>query len=68
LKESVVYDIAFAIFAVDDPLALLHMAKAGVGGDGAGSVALFCVYKKRSAGTKSAHRIGMPPPDFRLFQ
>ncbi len=43
LEKCVVDDVAFAILAFDDPLALLDMAKAGICGDGAGVLALFGV-------------------------
>jgi hypothetical protein len=55
LKESVIDHITLAVFAGDDPFAPVHMAKARVGGDGAGLLTLLSVHKKGSASTKCAH-------------
>ena len=52
LEESVIDDVAFAIFAFDDPVARKDFALSGVGEDEGGICALSCVYQKRSAGAE----------------
>ncbi|AXC09584.1 hypothetical protein ACPOL_0199 [Acidisarcina polymorpha] len=68
MEETVVNDIAFAVFPFNDPLAFLHMAKTGISGDGAGLLALFCVYEKWSAGTKCTHEENASAGKIRLVQ
>jgi hypothetical protein len=55
LKEGVVDDVAFVIFAFDDPVAGMGFAMAGISEDGRGLGALRGVYEKRSAGAKGVH-------------
>jgi hypothetical protein len=45
LEECVIDDIALSVFAVDDPFAFVYVAKAGIGGNGAGVLALLGVDK-----------------------
>jgi hypothetical protein len=55
LKEGVVDDVAFAVFALDDPVAGIGFALAGVGEDYRWVEALGGVYEKRSAGAERVH-------------
>jgi hypothetical protein len=55
LEEGVVDDVAFVIFAFDDPVAGVGFALAGVGEDDGGIGALGGVYEKGSAGAKRVH-------------
>lgn len=45
LKESVVYDVAFSVFAANDPVAWPHMAKSQIGRDSFGFRALGGIYE-----------------------
>jgi hypothetical protein len=45
LKESVVYDVAFSVFAANDPVAGPHMAKAEISGYRLGFSALGGIYE-----------------------
>jgi hypothetical protein len=55
LEEGVVDDVAFVVFAFDDPVSGIGFAMAAVSEDGGGMSALCGIYEKRSAGTKGVH-------------
>jgi hypothetical protein len=55
LKEGVVDDVAFAVFALDDPVAGKGFALSGISEDYGGVEALGGVYEKRSAGAERVH-------------
>jgi hypothetical protein len=55
LKEGVVDDVAFAVFALDDPIAGIGFTLAGVGEDDRRVETLGGVYEKRSAGAERVH-------------
>ena len=55
LEKAVVYDVALAVFAFDDPVAGIGFALAGVGEDQGWVEALGCVDEKRSAGAERVH-------------
>ena len=52
LEESVVDYITLVVFAFDDPVAGKELAFTNIGEDGGWFAALFCLYKKWSAGPK----------------
>jgi hypothetical protein len=45
LKESVVYDVAFSVFAANDPVSWPYMAKSKISGYGLGFRALGGIYE-----------------------
>ena len=60
LEEGVVDDVAFVIFAFDDPVARIGFALSGVGVD-KGEVETLCgVDEKGSAGAKRVHEALLP--------
>ena len=70
LEEGVVDDVAFVIFAFDDPVARIGLALSGVGEDESGVGALGGVDEQGSTGAKRVHET-LPPALFcrrNLFQ
>lgn len=60
LEEGVVDDVAFVVFAFDDPVAGIGFALPGVGKDGGGVETLCGVDEKGPAGAKRVHEALLP--------
>lgn len=52
LEKGVIHNVAFVVFALDDPVAGEDFALTYIGEDDGCVLALFCFYQKRSAGPK----------------
>jgi hypothetical protein len=55
LEKRIGYNVAFAIFTTDNPVAALHIAGTQVSGDSLCFCALLGVYQQWPASSKSAH-------------